>query len=72
MIILASPPNIEALRNRLKHSGSESAYRIEKRLKRFKKEMAFKDRFDTLLINDNIEVAKNEFLKKLNEIIEGA
>ena len=45
---------------------------IEKRLKRFKKEMAFKDRFDTLLINDNIEVAKNEFLKKLNEIIEGA
>ena len=34
--------------------------------------MAFKDRFDTLLINDNIEVAKNEFLKKLNEIMEGA
>ena len=26
--------------------------------------MAFKDRFDTLLINDNIDVAKNEFLKK--------
>ena len=72
MIILASPPNIEALRNRLKRRGSESPYNIEKRLKRFKKEMAFKDRFDTLLINDNIDVAKNEFLKKLNEIIEGA
>ena len=70
--IFIVPPNIKALRKRLKHRGSESTYNIEKRLKRFKKEMAFKDRFDTLLINDNIEVAKNEFLKKLNEIIEGA
>ena len=70
--IFIVPPNIEALRKRLKHRGSESPHNIEKRLKRFKKEMAFKDRFDTLLINDNIEVAKNEFLKKLNEIIKGA
>ena len=70
--IFIVPPNIEALRNRLKRRGSESPYNIEKRLKRFKKEMAFKDRFDTLLINDNIDVAKNEFLKKLNEITEGA
>ena len=70
--IFIVPPNIESLRKRLKHRGSESMYSIEKRLQRFKKEMAFKDRFDTLLINDNIEVAKNEFLQKLNEIIQGA
>jgi len=70
--IFIVPPNIETLRKRLKHRGSESTYNIEKRLKRFKKEMAFKDRFDTLLINDNIDVAKHEFLQKLNEIIEGA
>ena len=57
---------------RLEHRGSESPCNIEKRLRRFEKEMAFKDRFDTLLINDNIDVAKNEFLKKLNKIIEGA
>ena len=70
--IFIVPPNIEALRYRLRHRGSESQQSIEKRLKRFKKEMAFKDKFDTLLINDNIEVAKNEFLEKLNEIIVGA
>ena len=70
--IFIVPPNIEALRKRLKQRGSESQENIEKRLKRFKKEMAFKDRFDTLLINDNIKVAKNKFLKKLDEIIEGA
>ena len=70
--IFIVPPNIEALRKRLRHRASESPHNIEKRLKRFKKEMAFKDKFDTLLINDNIDVAKNEFLKKLNEIIKGA
>ena len=70
--IFIVPPNIEALRKRLKHRGSESHYSIEKRLRRFKKEMAFKDRFDSLLINDNIDVARNQFLQKLNEIIEGA
>ena len=33
--------------------------------------MAYKDRFDSLLINDNIEVAKNDFLIKLDEVIKG-
>ena len=65
-------PSINSLRKRLQNRGSETKESIEKRLQRFKKEMAFKDRFDTLLINDNIEVAKNEFLQKLNEIIQGA
>ena len=67
--IFIVPPSIESLRMRLQKRGSETEESIEKRLKRFKKEMAFKDRFDTLLINDNIDVAKNEFLLKLNKII---
>ena len=69
--IFIVPPSIESLRMRLQKRGSETEESIKKRLKRFKKEMAFKDRFDTLLINDNIEVAKNEFLLKLNKIIKG-
>lgn len=69
--IFIVPPSIEHLRLRLQKRGSETKESIEKRLKRFKKEMAFKDRFDTLLINDNIDVAKNEFLLKLNKIIKG-
>ena len=69
--IFIVPPSIENLRIRLQKRGSETEESIKKRLKRFKKEMAFKDRFDTLLINDNIDVAKNEFLLKLNKIIKG-
>ena len=69
--IFIVPPSIDSLRKRLQMRGSETEETIKKRLKRFKKEMAYKDRFDTLLINDNIEVAKNDFLMKLNEVIKG-
>ena len=69
--IFIVPPSIDILRRRLLNRGSESKCNIEKRLTRFQKEMSFKDRFDTLLINDNLEVAKIEFLEKLNDIIKG-
>ena len=44
---------------------------IEKRLERFKKEMECKDRFDTLLINDNMQVAINDFIITIDKITKG-
>ena len=69
--IFIVPPSIESLRKRLQMRGSETEATIKKRLERFKKEMAYKDRFDSLLINDNIDVAKNDFLIKLDQVIKG-
>ncbi len=66
--IFIIPPSIEDLRLRLKKRGSETEKTIEKRLERFSKEMKHKDQFDTLLINDNIEVAIEEFITKVNHI----
>ena len=45
--IFIVPPSMDSLRTRLKKRGSETEESIEKRLKRFKKEMALKDKFDT-------------------------
>ena len=59
------------MRSRLKSRGSETNETIEKRLKRFDKEMRHKDQFDTLLINDNIEVAIKDFITKVNNITKG-
>tara|TARA_Y100001970_G_scaffold63029_1_gene80594 strand:+ start:2825 stop:3391 length:567 start_codon:yes stop_codon:yes gene_type:complete len=70
--IFIIPPSIEHLRERLKNRGSETDETINKRLKRFDKEMQFKDQFDTLLINDNIQVAINNFISKLDKITKGA
>ena len=51
--------------------GSETNKSIEKRLERFNEEMEYKDRFDTLLINDNIQVAINDFIMIINELTKG-
>jgi len=69
--IFIIPPSINHLRNRLKSRGSETDQTIEKRLRRFDKEMKYKDQFDTLLINDNIEVAIKDFISKVNQITKG-
>jgi len=69
--IFIIPPSINQLRNRLKKRGSETDETIKKRLKRFNKEMKYKDQFDTLLINDNIEVAIKDFISKVNQITKG-
>ena len=69
--IFIIPPSINHLRIRLKSRGSETDQIIEKRLRRFDSEMKYKDQFDTLLINDNIEVAIKDFIKKVNQITKG-
>ena len=69
--IFIIPPSKDHLRIRLKSRGSETDQIIEKRLRRFDKEMKHKDQFDTLLINDNIEVAIKDFIKKVNQITKG-
>ena len=50
---------------RLMKRGTDSIEIINKRLERTNKEMKFKDKFDTFMINDDLSNA----IKKLNEII---
>ena len=69
--IFIVPPSVDHLRERLIKRGSETIKSVEKRLERFNKEMDYKDRFDTLLINDNIQVAINDFIMKINELTKG-
>jgi len=69
--IFIVPPSIKHLRKRLQNRGSETNKIIEKRLERFNKEMEYKDQFDTLLINDNIQVAINDFIRTINQITKG-
>ena len=69
--IFIVPPSVDHLRERLFKRGSETIKSIEKRLERFNKEMDYKDRFDTLLINDNIRVAINDFIMIINELTKG-
>ena len=69
--IFIVPPSVDHLRARLVKRGSETNESIKKRLDRFNEEMDYKDRFDTLLINDNIQVAINDFILIINKLTKG-
>ncbi|MBT3179712.1 MAG: guanylate kinase [Candidatus Marinimicrobia bacterium] len=69
--IFIIPPSISHLRERLRKRGTDSAKRIEIRLQRFQQEMGYKEKFDHIMINDNLNMATLELIKVVNEQKEG-
>ena len=69
--IFILPPSVEALRERLIKRGSDSSRRIEIRLKRFEEELGYKDRFDCVIINEDLELATKELINVVNQLKEG-
>ena len=69
--IFIIPPSIEHLRDRLKKRGTDSEKRIEIRLNRFKEEMEFQNKFDYVMINENLELAKIELQNKVKRLKQG-
>ena len=66
--IFITPPSINHLRKRLVKRGSESLKKIETRLKRFKKEMEYLNKFDHVMINDDFNLAKKELIRIVNKL----
>ncbi len=70
LLIFIEPPDIETLKDRLKGRGTETKEQIEERIKRVELEMNEADKFDKVVVNDNLEKAVNEiqtFIKNLNK-----
>lgn len=55
--IFIQPPSIQALEQRLLLRGSESKESLKKRLQEAREELAYADRFDHMVINDDLEAA---------------
>jgi guanylate kinase len=66
--IFIIPPSIQHLRERLKNRGSDSDKRIEIRLQRFQQEMGYQERFDHVMINEDLNVATQELINVVNEL----
>ncbi len=64
------PPSVEDLRKRLVDRNTDSAETIEKRLAKAEYEIGFADKFDKVVINDNLDMAKAEALSIIKEFIE--
>jgi guanylate kinase len=65
LTIFIEPPSIEILQERLMRRGTESAEHINTRISKAKEEMEYRNSFDRVIMNDDLERATNE----VNELI---
>lgn len=67
--IFIQPPSIEELRKRLNGRGTDSPEVIEDRLAKAEFELGFADKFDTVIVNDNLKKAQQEALQILKDFL---
>lgn len=70
--IFIMPPDIETLSNRLKQRGTDTPEHIVKRLEKAEYEMSFADKFDRIVVNDELEKAVSETNKIIKDFIDKA
>lgn len=67
--IFIQPPSIEELRRRLNGRGTDAPEVIEQRIERAEYELSFAPKFDRVIVNDNLEEAKQQALQTISELI---
>ena len=67
--IFIQPPSVAALRKRLIGRATDDMKQIEQRLAKAEYEMSFAPQFDRILINDDLETAKNEAYQIVKEFL---
>lgn len=68
--LFIQPPSIEELRVRLEGRGTDTQEVIEQRLAKAEYELSFRDKFDEIVVNDNLEVAQIEAESLIEDFIE--
>jgi guanylate kinase len=69
LAVYVQVPNDEALEKRLRGRGTDSEEKIQQRLAKAKDEQRFAPNFDLVLVNDDLERAKNEALERVTGFI---
>ena len=69
--LFIQPPSVEELRRRLVGRQTDSAEAIENRLAKASEELTFAEKFDKIIINDDLEKAKQETYKVVKAFLEG-
>lgn len=64
------PPSVDELKRRLAARGTESTESIERRADRYAEELAYADRFDRTLVNDDLETARAELAEMVGAFLE--
>ncbi len=67
--LFIQPPSIEELRRRLEGRATDTPEVIEQRLNKASYELTFADKFDKIIINDDLEKAKADTLKAIKDFL---
>ena len=67
--LFIQPPSIEELRRRLNGRGTDAPEVIEQRIARAEYELTYAEKFDTIVINDDLETAKQETHKYIDAFV---
>lgn len=67
--IFIMPPSIEELRRRLAGRATDSPEKIEQRIAKAAEEMTYADRFDMIVVNDNLAEAVDEVKSALSKFL---
>ena len=67
--VFIQPPSVEELRKRLNGRGTDAPEVIESRIARAEYELGFADKFDVVIINDDLEKAQAEALATIQEFL---
>lgn len=67
--IFIEPPSIEELETRLKKRGTDSLEVIKDRIDKAKQELTYASKFDVVIKNEELEVAKKEVLEKVTQFL---
>jgi len=71
LAIFVMPPSVDELKNRLINRKTDSREEIEKRVAKAKKEIEYAKYFDKVILNDNLDKAKQEAEDILNDFLNG-
>jgi guanylate kinase len=67
--IFIMPPSVKELERRLLIRGTDDRSKIRTRVAKAEQEMKLADQFDSIVINDNLEQAKNEVYNLVNSFL---
>ena len=67
--IFVQPPSLQVLQERLQKRGTDTPESIQKRLSKAQEEMTYASQYDTIIINDDLEVAKREIEEKVEAFL---
>lgn len=68
--IFIMPPSVQTLRERLEKRSTDKAESIETRVNKAMEEISMAQRFDVIIVNDNLEEAIQETRKKIREFLD--